>query len=117
MLNRTETVRGEPESVGDLLHRLVQDGKTYAKAEVDYYKTVGTERASALKMPVILGVAALLFVHAAFLALCATLFVALASLMSDTLAGLLTVVILAAVGGVLGYLAYSKARAAFGATS
>lgn len=117
MLNRTETVQGEPESVGDLLHRLVEDGKTYARAEVDYYKTVGTERAAALKMPVILGVLALLFAHAAFLALCATLFVALASLMSDTLAGLLTIVILAAVGGVLGYLAYSKAQAAFGAKS
>lgn len=117
MLNRTETVQGEPESVGELLHRLVEDGKTYARAEVDYYKTVGTERAAALKMPVIFGVLALLFAHAAFLALCATLFVALASLMSDTLAGLLTVVILAAVGGVLGYLAYSKAQAAFGAKS
>jgi len=117
MLNRTETVQGEPESVGELLHRLVADGKAYAQAEVDYYKTVGTERASALKTPAILGVAALLFVHAAFLALCATLFVGLASLMSDTLAGLLTVLILAGIGGVLGYLAYSKARAAFGATS
>lgn len=117
MLNRTETVQGELESVGDLLHRLVEDGKTYARAEVDYYKTVGTERAAALKTPAILGVLALLFAHAAFLALCATLFVALASLMSDTLAGLLTVIILAAVGGVLGYLAYSKARAAFGAGS
>lgn len=117
MLKRTETAHGEPESVGDLFHRLVEDGKTYAKAEVNYYKTVGTERASALKMPVILGVLAVLFAHAAFLALCATLFVGLASLMSDTLAGVLTVVILAAVGGVLGYLAYSKAKAAFGAKS
>ena len=44
-------------------------------------------------------------------------FVGLASLMSDTLAGLLTVLILAGIGGLLGYLAYSKARAAFGATS
>lgn len=117
MLKRTETIEGEPEGVGELLHRLVEDGKAYAKAEVNYYKTVGTERANALKMPAILGVLALLFVHAAFLALCATLFVGLASLMSDTLAGVLTVLILAGVGGVLGYLAYSKARAAFGAGS
>ncbi|WP_205480508.1 phage holin family protein [Sphingomonas arenae] len=117
MLKRTESVQGEPEGVGDLLHRLVEDGKAYARAEVNYYKTVGTERASALKLPVIFGVLALLFVHAAFLALCATLFVGLASLMSDTLAGLLTVLILAGVGGVLGYLAYSKGRAAFGGQS
>lgn len=117
MLRRTETATGEPEGVGDLLHRLVEDGKTYAKAEVNYYKTVGTERVSALKTPAILGVLAILFAHAAFLALCATLFVGLASLMSDTLAGLLTVLILAGVGGLLGYLAYSKGKAALGAKS
>lgn len=115
MLNRTETVYGEPEGVGDIFHRLVEDGKTYAQAEVNYYKTVGSERASALKMPVIYGVGALLFAHAAFLALCATLFVGLASLMSDTLAGLLTVIVLGVIGGILGYLAYSKAQAVFGA--
>lgn len=114
VLKRTETVVGQPESVGDLFHRLVEDGKAYAKAEVDYYKTVGTERANALKMPAIFGLLAILFAHAAFLALCATLFVGLASLMSDTLAGLLTVVILLGIAGVLGYLAYSKGKAAFG---
>ncbi len=117
MLRRTEVATGEPEGVGDLLHRLVEDGKTYARAEVNYYKTVGTERVNALKTPLIFGVLALLFVHAAFLALCATLFVGLATLMSDTLAGLLTVLILAGIGGVLGYLAYSKGKAAFGAKS
>jgi len=117
MLKRTETFAGEPDGLGDVLHRLVDDAKAYAQAEVNYFKTVGTERASALKIPVILGVAAILFAHAAFLALCATLFVGLASLMSDTLAGVLTVLILGAVGAVLGYLAYSKARAAFGAKS
>lgn len=115
MLKRTETTMGEPDGLGDLFHRLVEDGKAYAQAEVNYYKTVSTERASALKTPVILGVLGILFVHAAFLALCATLFVGLASLMSDTLAGVLTVLILAAIGGALGYLAYSKARAVFGA--
>lgn len=109
MLKRTETIHGEPEGVGDLIHRLVEDGKAFARAEVNYFKTLGTEKASALKMPLILGVVALLFAHAAFLALIATLFVGLASLMSDTLAGLLTVLICAAIAGVCGYLAYSKA--------
>ena len=114
MLYRTETATGEQPSVGDLFHRLVDDGKAYAKAEVNYYKTVGTERANALKMPAIYGVAALLFAHAAFLALCFTVFVALSAVMKDWLAGLLTVVILGAIAGVLGYLAYSKGKAAFG---
>jgi len=117
MLNRVAVERGEPESVGDLFHRLVDDGKAYAKAEVNYYKTVGTERGKALINPAIFGVLALLFAHAAFLALCATLFVALAAVMKNWLAGLLTVVILAAIGGVLGYLAYSKGKAAIGGKS
>jgi uncharacterized membrane protein len=115
VLNETETIHGEPEGVGDLVHRLVEDGKAYARAEVNYYKTFGTEKASALKTPAILGVVALLFAHAAFLALIATLFVGLASLMSDTLAGLLTVVICLGIAGLLGYLAYSKFQAAMGA--
>ena len=114
LLNRTETITGEPEGVGDLLHRLVEDGKTYAKAEVNYYKTYGSERVNAYKVPVILGLVALLFAHAAFLALIATLFVGLASLMSDTLAGLLTVIICLGIAGVLGYLAYGKIKAASG---
>lgn len=117
VLNQTETIVGEPESVGDLFHRLVDDGKAYAKAEITYYKTVGTERANALKWPAIFGLLAVLFAHAAFLALCATLFVGLATLMSDTLAGLLTVVILLGIAGVLGYLAYSRGKAAFGGQS
>lgn len=109
MLKRTETITGDPEGIGDLFHRLVEDGKAYARAEGDYYKTLGREKAKALSTPLILGLVALLFAHAAFLALIATLFVGLASLMSDTLAGVLTVVICLAVAGGLGYLAYSKA--------
>jgi uncharacterized membrane protein YqjE len=111
MLNRTETIHGEPEGVGDLVHRLVEDAKAFARAEVAYFKTLGSEKAAALKLPVILGLVALLFAHAAFLALIATIFVGLASLMSDTLAGILTVLICLAAAGGLGYLAYSKAKA------
>lgn len=116
MLKRTETVTGEPEGIGDVIHRLVEDGKAYAQAEVNYYKTLGTEKAGALKTPLLLGLGALLFAHAAFLALIATLFVGLASLMSDTLAGVLTVVICLGVAGALGYLAYAKARTGLEAT-
>ena len=110
MLNRTETIHGEPEGVGDLVHRLVEDAKAFAQAEVNYFKTLGSEKAAALKLPVILGLVALLFAHAAFLALIATIFVGLASLMSDTLAGILTVLICLIAAGGLGYLAYSKAK-------
>ncbi|WP_344707032.1 phage holin family protein [Sphingomonas swuensis] len=110
MLKRTETTTGEAEGIGDLVQRLVEDGKAYARAEVAYYKTLGTEKASAIKTPLLLGLGALLFAHAAFLVLIATIFVGLASLMSDTLAGVVTLVICLAVSGLLGSLAYSKAK-------
>lgn len=105
------------ESVGDLLHRLVEDGKTYAHAEIDYAKTLGSEKAAQLKMPAIYGVAALLFAHAAFLSVCALVWVALAQVMNAALAGLLTVLILGAVAGVLGYLAYQGIQRMKGAKS
>jgi len=108
MLKRTETVMGEPEGIGDLLHRLVADGKAYAAAEVAYVKTLGTEKVAEFKQPAILGVLAVLFAHAAFLAVCALVWVALAQVMNAALAGLLTVVILGGVAGLLGYLAYAK---------
>ncbi|URD61314.1 phage holin family protein [Sphingomonas sp. KRR8] len=103
------------DSVGDLLHRLVNDGKAYAQAEVAYVKTLGSEKAAQAKQPVIYGVAALLFAHAAFLAVCALIWVGLAQLMNAALAGLLTVIILGAVAGVLGYLAYGGVRKMTGA--
>lgn len=94
------------EGIGDLLQRLVADGKSYAQSEIAYVKTLGTEKAAELKTPVIFGAAALLFAHAAFLALCALVWVALAQVMNAALAGLLTVLILGAAAGILGYLAY-----------
>lgn len=109
MLKRTETTHGEPEGLGDIIHRLVEDAKAYARAEFGYFKALGTEKANALKLPIILGLVAILFAHAAFLVLIATIFVGLASLMSDTLAGLVTMVICLVAAGGLGYLAYAKA--------
>lgn len=108
MLKQTDKVAGVSEGVGDLLQRLVADGKSYAQAEVAYYKTLGSEKVGALKAPLVFGVVALLFAHAAFLAVCALVWVALAQVMNAALAGLLTVVILGALAGIFGYLAYSK---------
>jgi hypothetical protein len=110
MLMRSDPIAGqEPDGIGDLVHRLVADGKAYAQAEVNLYKTIGTEKAKSLVTPVILLVAAVILAHAAFLALVATLFVGLASLLdSDTLGGLVTVLILAVLAGITGYLGVSK---------
>ncbi|MDB5253869.1 MAG: hypothetical protein JWP27_3038 [Flaviaesturariibacter sp.] len=110
MLKRSDPIAGhEPDGIGDLVHRLVADGKAYAQAEINLYKTIGTEKARSLVTPVILFVAAVFLAHAAFLALVATLFVGLASLLkSDTLGGLVTVLILVVLAGIAAYLGKSK---------
>ena len=110
MLMRSDPAAGqEPDGIGDLVHRLVADGKAFAQAEVNLYKTIGTEKAKSLVTPAILLVSAVILAHAAFLALVATLFVGLASLLdSDTLGGLVTVLILAVLAGITGYLGVSK---------
>ncbi len=112
MLMRSDpTIRPEEDGIGDLVHRLVADGKAYAQAEVSLYKTIGTEKVKSLVTPVILLVTAVLLAHAAFLALVATLFVGLASLLdSDTLGGLVTVLILVVLAGITGYLGVSKLK-------
>jgi len=115
MLKPASPPSGGEDNIGELVHRLVNDGKAYAQAEIAYVKTLGTEKAGQLKQPVIFGVVALLFAHAAFLAVCALIWVALAQVMNAALAGLLTVVILAAVAGVFGYLAYGGIRKMTGA--
>jgi hypothetical protein len=108
MLKPSERVGPQEDGIGDLVHRLVEDGKAYARAEVDLYKTIGTEKVRSLKTPVILLVTAVLLAHAAFLALVATLFVALALVMNDALAGLVTVLILGALAGITGYLGVKR---------
>jgi len=114
MLKRSdEPYSHEPDGIGDLFHRLVEDGKAYAKAEANLYKTMGTERAKALRTPAIMLGAAYFLGWGAFLALVATLFVALDTLMSPVLAGILTVLIVGGLAGALGYMGVKKAREVF----
>lgn len=103
----------EPDGIGDLFHRLAEDGKAYAQAEVNLYKTIGTERAKALQTPAIMLGAAYFLAWGAFLALVATVFVGLAGLMGDFLAGVLTVLIVGGLAGILGYLGAKKAAEVF----
>jgi Putative Actinobacterial Holin-X, holin superfamily III len=108
MLKRSDTIVPEADGIGDLVHRLVEDGKAYARAEVNVYKTIGTEKVASLRTPIILLVVAVFLAHAAFLALVATVFVGLAQVMQPALAGVVTVLFLAALAGITGYLGASK---------
>lgn len=108
MLQRSDTAVPAADGIGDLVHRLVEDGKAYAQAEVNVYKTIASEKAASLRTPILLLVMAVFLGHAAFLTLIATLFVGLAQVMQPALAGVVTFVILATLAGLLGYVGVSK---------
>lgn len=100
----------ETEGLGELFHRLVEDAKVYARAEVELYKTIGSEKARAYRTPVILLVVALFLAHAGALTLVATLFIGLARLMNPVLAGVATTLILFAAGGILAKVAMARLK-------
>jgi hypothetical protein len=100
----------EDRPVGDLVHQLVEDGKAYAKAEVDLAKTIATAKGKALAIPGALLGAALLLGIAAIGALATGVVLALAPLVGPLAAGFITLLIFAAIAGALGYVAVGMIR-------
>ena len=100
----------EDRPVGDLVHQLVEDGKAYAKAEVDLAKAIATAKGKALAIPGALLGAALLFGIAAIGALATGIVLALAPLVGPLAAGFITLLIFAAIAGALAYVAIGKIR-------
>lgn len=109
MLKRIEVGDApEPDSLSGLFGQAKDEAKAWVQAEVALYKTIGTEKVNAWKVPVAMLAAAAFLGHAALLVLIATLFVGLAQLMNPALAGLATVVILLAAAGILAKVGIGK---------
>ena len=100
----------EERPVGELVHQLVEDGKAYAKAEVDLVKAMASAKAGALALPTALVAVGLVFVFAAFGGLTMGAFFALEPIVCPLLAGLLTFLIFAAIGAALGWFGIQKAK-------
>lgn len=96
--------------IGEIVGELVDEGKAYARAELDLAKAIASAKAKALKAPAILLVAAAVVAMGAVNALCVAIFFALATLMSPLIAGLATFVLVGAVAGFLGWLGIEKLR-------
>ena len=101
----------EPDSLGTLFGRARDQAGDWFRAEVALYRTIGTEKANAWKIPLALLGTALLLGHAALIALVATLFVGLAELMNPALAGLVTVLILGGTAAILIKVALARLKA------
>ena len=88
--------------------QLVDDAKSYARAEVDLAKAIAADKARSVKIAAILFGAAVRAASGAVTALSVAIFIALALVMNALLAGLLTFLLVGAVAGGLGWLGMRK---------
>jgi len=98
--------------IGELVHELVEEGKAYAKAEADLAKTIALAKAKALALPAGVLVAALFIGMAALNALVFGVVLALATLIGPLLAGIVGLLIFAAIAGGLAWWGVERARQA-----
>lgn len=107
---------GDPrdESIGDLFGRLVDDGKIYAKAEIDLYREIALHRAGRARTGLIALVAGAVLLLSSLTALILGLVLGLAALIGPLLAGFAIAAALALAGYVLVRFGVSGLRALAG---
>jgi hypothetical protein len=89
------------ESIGDLVNRLIEDGRSYARAEVDLLKQIARHRAGRARSGLILLAAGAVLLLSALTALIIGLVLGLATLIGPLGAGLVVAAVLAGVGYLL----------------
>lgn len=89
------------DSIGDLFGRLIEDGRAYARAEIDLVKEIARHRAGRARNGLILLAAGAVLLLSSLTALILGLVLGLAELIGPVLAGLAIAVALAGIGYVL----------------
>ena len=98
----------EDRPIGEIVGRLIDDGKAYARAEIGLVRARVDNHVDRFRPIVILGVGALLCGLAALVALAVTLVLALASLIGPLGGGLAATAIFAAIAALLAFLIKKK---------
>lgn len=101
---------GEEPPVGELVHQLVEDGKAYARAEVNIVKAIASQKASALALPAALFGAAFLLLIGAAVALAVGVLLAIEPLAGPLLSGILAFLIFGAIAGGLAWYALQRIK-------
>lgn len=95
-------------SIGTLATRVVNDARTFVAAEIALYRAKAMALVAPWKMVAILGVAAVILVNAAIIALLVGLILTLQTLVGPGWATLIVVLGTLAIAGLLGWLAASR---------
>jgi hypothetical protein len=96
--------------IGELVHELIEDGKAYARAEIDVVKAMATAKFNALKLPAILFGAAVVLALAAITALAYGVAAGLATLIGPFAGGLVAFLLFAGLAGGLIWVGVKKVR-------
>jgi len=112
MLKPVEPTPPPERPIGELVHELVEEGKAYAYAELDLAKAIATAKARALAVPAALFGAAIIVALAAVTALAVGVVIALAKFLGPLLAGVVGLVIFAAIAGGLAWWGVERAKRA-----
>lgn len=101
---------GPARPIGDLVHNVVEDGKSYAKAEIGLAKAIAAAKGKAIGIGAALVVAAFVFALAAITALAVGVVIALETFVGPFAAGFLGMLIFAVVAGILGWYGSQRIR-------
>lgn len=112
MLKPVEPTPPPERPIGELVQKLVEEGKAYARAEIDLGKAIASSKAKALALPAGLLVTALFIAMAALNALAFGVVLALALLVGPLLGGIIGMLIFAAIAGGLAWYGIERARRA-----
>ena len=96
--------------IGELVHQLVEDGKAYAHAEYGLYRSIAEAKARALGTVAALFAIALLVAQAAVTVLAVAVFFVLTAVMNPILAGLLAVLVFAALSAGIAWYAWQRLK-------
>lgn len=113
MLKPAERTDEDEKPIGELVQQLVDDGKAYARAEIDVAKAMATAKAKQAAVPAAMVGGAFLLAQAAAVMLAFALFGAIYTIVGPVVAGILT----AAVFVGAAYLLVRAAQRRFGAGS
>ena len=102
----------DEQSIGEVVSDLVDQGKAYAKAEVELAKAQALAKVEQFKVPAILLFGALLFAQAAVTVLAVAVALGLAPLIGSFGGGLVAVALAGGVAGLLAWLAVKRFQGA-----
>src|SRR5690349_21005987 len=94
--------------VGELVHELIEQGKAYARAEIGLAKAIATAKGKALAIPAAMFGLAFVFALAAISTLALGVVLALAKFIGPLAAGLVGLLLFAAIAGGFGWYGYSR---------